>query len=157
MDKLTPPPGSAGAVGGRTQLGLPLGPKKKGAASSNASTSDLAEREKEKEDTDEASRPPSRAGKGVTPARGETRELMLETLGHLSRYPRFMVDVWVNYDCDLDCEDVFERLIGFLAKVSILPQINNGVIDSSLECPASGATTKKCPNPIFGSLAHFCE
>jgi golgi-specific brefeldin A-resistance guanine nucleotide exchange factor 1 len=116
IDKLTPPPGTGG--NGRTHLGI--APKKKQAgASSAASTSDLADRGKEKADDEDedadSSRPPSRAG--LVPARGETRELMLETLGHLSRYPEFMVDVWVNYDCDINCEDLFERLIGFLVKV----------------------------------------
>lgn len=46
----------------------------------------------------------------------ELRELMLETLVLLSREPSFMVDLWVNYDCDVNCEDVFERLLGFLTK-----------------------------------------
>lgn len=52
---------------------------------------------------------------GVDPA---LRELMLETLVLLSREPSFMVDLWANYDCDVNCEDIFERLIGFLTKVS---------------------------------------
>lgn len=52
---------------------------------------------------------------GVDPA---LRELMLETLVLLSREPSFMVDLWANYDCDVNCEDVFERLIGFLTQVS---------------------------------------
>ncbi|KAF8754344.1 Sec7-like domain is implicated in guanine nucleotide exchange function [Rhizoctonia solani] len=46
----------------------------------------------------------------------ELRELMLEVLILLSREPSFMVDLWANYDCDVNCEDIFERLIGFLAK-----------------------------------------
>ncbi|KAF8606445.1 Sec7-domain-containing protein [Ceratobasidium sp. AG-I] len=50
---------------------------------------------------------------GVDPA---LRELMLETLVLISREPSFMVDLWANYDCDVNCEDVFERLIGFLTK-----------------------------------------
>jgi brefeldin A-resistance guanine nucleotide exchange factor 1 len=119
IDKLTPPPDGGN---GRTRLGITPN-KKQAGASSTASTSDMVDRGNEKgdegdEDAD-SSRPASRAGRaGVVPARGETRELMLETLGHLSRYPEFMVDVWVNYDCDINCEDVFERLIGFLVKVS---------------------------------------
>lgn len=117
VDKLTPPVSSVTNAGGRLQLGVP--PNRRAALSgSNASTSDLADREREREGSEaEDSRPPSRAGRsGVTPARGETRELMLEILGHLSRYPEFMVDVWVNYDCDINCEDTFERLINFLSK-----------------------------------------
>jgi brefeldin A-resistance guanine nucleotide exchange factor 1 len=50
----------------------------------------------------------------------ETRELMLETLTQLfqMRNEHFMVDLWVNYDCDVDSEDVFERMIAFLTQVS---------------------------------------
>jgi brefeldin A-resistance guanine nucleotide exchange factor 1 len=157
IDKLTPPPGGGtnGGAGGRTQLGLPHGSRPN--ASSAASTSDLAEREKEKDETDEASRPPSRTGKGVTPAKGETRELMLETLGHLSRYPLFMVDVWVNYDCDIDCEDVFERLIGFLAKVCIMSCHNWIYAEYFIERPASRSTTKECTDLVSRSFAHLCE
>lgn len=117
IDKLTPPPGTTGGSQ-NVRLGIPHSQKSKG-ASSAASTSDAGEKEKDAE-SDDDSKPASRSGKaGITPARGETRELMLETLGHLSRYPEFMVDVWVNYDCDIACEDVFERLIGFLAKVIV--------------------------------------
>lgn len=54
----------------------------------------------------------------VSPARGETRELMLEMLNSLASPPSFMVDLWTNYDCDLNCEDIFERLIAFLTRVS---------------------------------------
>lgn len=53
------------------------------------------------------------------PARGETREIMLETLNQISRHPSFMVDLYVNYDCDPNCDNMFERLIGFLTQVGI--------------------------------------
>lgn len=56
------------------------------------------------------SRPP------VQPARGDTRDLMLETLSQLCRHPSSMVDLYVNYDCDINCENLFERLIEFLTK-----------------------------------------
>ena len=52
------------------------------------------------------------------PARGETREVMLETLNQISRHPSFMVDLYVNYDCDPNCDNMFERLIEFLTQVS---------------------------------------
>jgi|SRR6266576_1601948 len=54
----------------------------------------------------------------VAPARGESRDLLLETLIHISRYPSFMIDLYINYDCDVNCENLFERLIDFLTKVS---------------------------------------
>ena len=64
----------------------------------------------------------------VNPAKGLTREVLLETLGHLAHHPSFMVDLWVNYDCDINSEDLFERLITFLTRVSLcslsLPQLN---------------------------------
>ena len=59
------------------------------------------------------SRPP------VQPARGDTRDLMLETLSQISRHPSFMVDLYTNYDCDINCENLFERLIEFLTKVGL--------------------------------------
>ncbi|CCM03853.1 uncharacterized protein FIBRA_06002 [Fibroporia radiculosa] len=52
----------------------------------------------------------------VAPARGDTRELILETLSQISRHPSFMVDLFVNYDCDMNCENMFERLIEFATK-----------------------------------------
>lgn len=63
---------------------------------------------------------------GVEP---ELRELMLETLVLLSREPSFMVDLWANYDCDVNCEDVFERIIGFLTRVSRYIIIHDERID----------------------------
>lgn len=54
---------------------------------------------------------------GLT-AHGETRDLLLEALAHLARYPSFLVDLWVNYDCDMDREDLFEKTVGFLTRVS---------------------------------------
>ncbi|KAJ3556534.1 hypothetical protein NM688_g1976 [Phlebia brevispora] len=52
----------------------------------------------------------------VAPAKGDTRELLLETLSLISRHPSFMVDLYVNYDCDMNCENMFERLIEFGTK-----------------------------------------
>ncbi|KAL5533225.1 GEA2 [Sanghuangporus sanghuang] len=52
----------------------------------------------------------------IAPAKGETKELMLETLNQIARYPGFMVDLFVNYDCDVNCEDLFEKLVNFLTK-----------------------------------------
>ncbi|KAF8577240.1 Sec7-domain-containing protein [Ramaria rubella] len=63
----------------------------------------------------------------VAPARGETRELMLEMLSSLSSAPSFMVDLWSNYDSDFNCEDLFERLIGFLTRGVYVSQTLPGV------------------------------
>ncbi|KAF5386877.1 hypothetical protein D9615_001681 [Tricholomella constricta] len=64
----------------------------------------------------------------VAPARGETRNLILETLSQISRHPSFMVDLYANYDCDVNCENLFERLIEFLTK-AVYPS------DSNIEDP----------------------
>lgn len=70
------------------------------------------------DDSQSDSTPPLPPRLGVVPARGETRELLMETLSHLAtRQPSFMPDLWVNYDCDLNCEDVFDKVINFLALV----------------------------------------
>ena len=68
-----------------------------------------------KNDTENTTSSPSRPL--VPPARGETRDLILETLGHISCHPSFMVDLFTNYDCDTNCDNLFERLIEFLTKV----------------------------------------
>lgn len=49
----------------------------------------------------------------------ETRELMLEIISHFARGKYPMVDLWVNYDCNVEGEDLFERLIKFLSRVSL--------------------------------------
>ena len=69
---------------------------------------------------------------GVLPARGEIRELMLETLSHIARHPSFMVDLYVNYDCDVNCEDLFETVIELLAKVRNIYFADGNPADRSL-------------------------
>lgn len=43
---------------------------------------------------------------------------MLEIMSHFARGKHSMVDLWVNYDCNVEGEDLFERLIKFLSRVS---------------------------------------
>ncbi|KAI0928873.1 hypothetical protein AcV5_006301 [Taiwanofungus camphoratus] len=62
----------------------------------------------------------------VAPARGDTRELLLETLSQIARHPSFMVDLYTNYDCDMNCENMFERVIEFSAKGVYPPQSFGG-------------------------------
>ena len=52
---------------------------------------------------------------------------MLETLSQLMLNRNFMVDLWVNFDCDPESEDVFERMVDFLTKVSPGARRNDGV------------------------------
>lgn len=68
----------------------------------------------EKSDADSIT-PPTRLL--VPPARGEIRDLILENLSVIAGHPSFMVDLFTNYDSDINCENLFERLIDFLTKV----------------------------------------
>ncbi|KAG0371001.1 GDP/GTP exchange factor for ARF [Gamsiella multidivaricata] len=64
--------------------------------------------------------PSVKSSKGEKPdttvAHGEVRELLLECLSQFARAPTFMVDLWVNYDCGLDCGDMFQDMIKFLTR-----------------------------------------
>ncbi|PYH96295.1 Sec7 domain protein [Aspergillus ellipticus CBS 707.79] len=46
----------------------------------------------------------------------ETREAMVESIGVLARIPSFMVELFINYDCDVDRADLCEDLIGLLSR-----------------------------------------
>jgi golgi-specific brefeldin A-resistance guanine nucleotide exchange factor 1 len=85
-------------------------------ASSRPNTPQLGAPPEPIEDTS-SSRP------AIAPARGETRELMLETLSQIARQPSFMIDLYANYDCDINCENLFSKLIDFLVKVIHLNMI----------------------------------
>lgn len=112
IDRLTPPPlppGKGNFTVGRSRPSSHLG-----TPANNSSPLLLPVDKSESESTS----PPSRLL--VPPAKGETRDLILETLGQISGHPSFMVDLYTNYDCDPNCENLFERLIDFLTKVAFL-------------------------------------
>ncbi|KAL2800397.1 hypothetical protein BJX66DRAFT_331975 [Aspergillus keveii] len=48
--------------------------------------------------------------------RPETREAMVESIGVLARIPSFMVELFVNYDCDIDRADLCEDMVGLLSR-----------------------------------------
>lgn len=48
--------------------------------------------------------------------RPEAREAMVESIGLLSRIPSFMVELFVNYDCEVDRADLCEDMIGLLSR-----------------------------------------
>ena len=56
------------------------------------------------------------------PVQGEARELLLETFALLfrtfdqQRISDYLVDLWINYDCNTDCDDLFEKVINFLCR-----------------------------------------
>lgn len=73
------------------------------------------------EDEEDLNAPRPNPRLAVLPARGEVRELLMEYLLHLViQQPSFGPDMWVNYDCDLNGEDVFDKLVRFLTSVSLL-------------------------------------
>ncbi|KAK9770576.1 putative SEC7 domain-containing protein [Seiridium cardinale] len=50
----------------------------------------------------------------------DARQAMVESVGALARMPSFMVELFVNYDCDTDRIDMCEDMIGLLSR-SALP------------------------------------
>ncbi|KAI1857702.1 hypothetical protein JX265_011117 [Neoarthrinium moseri] len=50
----------------------------------------------------------------------DARQAMVESVGALARIPSFMVELFVNYDCDTDRMDMCEDMIGLLSR-SALP------------------------------------
>ena len=76
--------------------------------------------------------PPSQAGSGrSTPVpikdrqklgmeggmrKPEARQAMVENIGVLARMPTFMIELFVNYDCDTDRTDLCEDMIGLLSR-----------------------------------------
>ncbi|KAN0061081.1 GDP/GTP exchange factor for ARF [Thecaphora frezii] len=66
--------------------------------------------------------PPHPKGSDRAPAHGEARELLLETMALLFRFfdhersTDYLVDLWINYDCDIDCDNLYEKMIHFLCR-----------------------------------------
>jgi brefeldin A-resistance guanine nucleotide exchange factor 1 len=48
--------------------------------------------------------------------RPEAREAMVESIGTLVRMPSFMVELFVNYDCEVDRQDLCEDMVGLLSR-----------------------------------------
>jgi hypothetical protein len=48
----------------------------------------------------------------------EHQEVVLESFAELCRMPSFGVDIYVNYDCDMHCSNLFEELCKFFYKNS---------------------------------------
>jgi brefeldin A-resistance guanine nucleotide exchange factor 1 len=49
----------------------------------------------------------------------DAREAMVESVGALARLPSFMVELFVNYDCEVDRSDLCEDMIGLLSRNAI--------------------------------------
>ena len=48
--------------------------------------------------------------------RPEAREAMVETIGTLVRMPAFMAELFINYDCNVDRQDLCEDMVGLLSR-----------------------------------------
>ena len=46
----------------------------------------------------------------------DSREAMVESIGALARIPSYLVELYVNYDCEVDRSDLCEDLIGLLSR-----------------------------------------
>ncbi|KAI9822830.1 MAG: GDP/GTP exchange factor for ARF [Phylliscum demangeonii] len=46
----------------------------------------------------------------------DAREAMVESIGALSRIPTFMVELYINYDCEIDSDDLCEEMVGLLSR-----------------------------------------
>jgi brefeldin A-resistance guanine nucleotide exchange factor 1 len=49
----------------------------------------------------------------------DAREAMVESVGALARIPSFMVELYVNYDCEVDRGDLCEDMVGLLSRNAI--------------------------------------
>ena len=49
----------------------------------------------------------------------DAREAMVESVGALSRIPSYMVELFVNYDCEIDRFDLCEDMVGLLSRNAI--------------------------------------
>lgn len=50
----------------------------------------------------------------------EMKEMALEALVQLWRIPSFVTELFINYDCDFNCSNLFEDLTKLLSKVTPL-------------------------------------
>lgn len=66
--------------------------------------------------------PPLPKSTDRAPATGEARELYLETFAQLfrnfdsERSAEYLVDLYLNYDCYTDCDNMYERVLHFLCR-----------------------------------------
>ncbi|KAL3427355.1 Sec7 domain-containing protein [Phlyctema vagabunda] len=49
----------------------------------------------------------------------DAREAMVESVGALARIPSFMVELYINYDCEVDRSDLCEDMVGLLSRNAI--------------------------------------
>ncbi|GAA6035516.1 hypothetical protein JCM8097_000294 [Rhodosporidiobolus ruineniae] len=86
----------------------------------------------------------------------ETRELMLEILGHYARGKYAMVDLWVNYDCNIEGEDLFERVIKFLSRGVYPPNAQQGLMPYAHQ-PPQDSSQLMCLDTILELVQHMAH
>lgn len=59
---------------------------------------------------------PAKVPSFVTIRSPDSREMMVESISSLTRMPSFFVNLFVNYDCDVDRADLCEDMVGFLCR-----------------------------------------
>lgn len=50
----------------------------------------------------------------------EQREICLDCIAQLWRTPGLVTEIYINYDCDLYCSNLFEEMTKMLSKVNML-------------------------------------
>lgn len=53
----------------------------------------------------------------------EQREISLDCIAQLWRTPGLVTEIYINYDCDLYCSNLFEEMTKMLSKVNVLLNI----------------------------------
>jgi brefeldin A-resistance guanine nucleotide exchange factor 1 len=111
LDRLAPP-----VTGKPSRLGTPvhrsgLFSPRPSSPSSHTSSLELLD----EADVEKGSPTPNKPS--VIPARGSARDLLLDVLSQISGHPSFLVELFSNYDCDINAENLFERVVDVLTKV----------------------------------------
>jgi len=73
------------------------------------------------------------------------RVTVLRCLGHQARDAQLMVDLFVNYDCDLNSTNLFERLVGVLLRLvrdGSLPDVERGLLTAAQDVAMRVAGTR---------------
>ncbi|KAH9998139.1 Sec7-like domain protein [Russula compacta] len=110
LDRLAPP-----VTGKPSRLGTPV-PKsglfspRSSSPSPHSSSLELHD----EADVEKGSPTPNKPS--VIPARGVARDLLLDVLSQISSHPNFLVELFSNYDCDINAENLFDRVIDLLTK-----------------------------------------
>lgn len=91
----------------------------------------------------------------------EIKELALENIVQLLQIPGFAAEVYINYDCDLYCDDIFEKLTKLLSKNVLFTYGGiysvNGIQVLSLEALLAiiGSINKNCELAKIGNRISF--